>query len=74
MKAEELIKKLKKYPKDIEVCIFDWRKNVYHSNDEPCSEGIEPDFEIEIEKGIGSDFVVLSFENDDYDNFGNKIN
>lgn len=72
MKVSELIKKLKKMPKDTEVCIFDWRKNCFNDDGDGTGIGIEPVKEISLENSdeeTESDFkpfVALGYNNCDY--------
>ena len=66
MKNKELIKKLQQFPNDLEVCIFDWKKSVHNASEEPSSEGIEPEFNVE-EMKEGTPFIALSFSNSDYE-------
>jgi hypothetical protein len=40
MKNEQLIKQLQKFPLDVEVCIFDTKKNEEDASDEPSSSGV----------------------------------
>jgi hypothetical protein len=40
MKNENLIKLLQQFPLDMEVCIFDVKKNEESASDEPTSEGV----------------------------------
>lgn len=47
MKKEELIEKLQKLPDNIEVCVFDWRKNVNDDCGDGSGVGIYPNFIIE---------------------------
>ena len=70
MKVEKLIQELQKMPPNSEVCVFDWRKNIHHADDEPIGKGVEPDFKVEIEDAVPAPFVALSFENDDYNDDG----
>lgn len=68
MKVKELIEQLQKIPQDIEVVVFDWRKNVYNSNgDDPCNIGITPIVEVAHETdSVTKPFVSIYYENDDY--------
>ncbi len=70
MKIGKLISELKKFDPEKEVCIFDWRKSIHNSSDEPNGIVIEDDFKVEIIKNYNSSFVALSFMNDDYTNDG----
>lgn len=74
MKNKDLIAKLQKLPLDTEVCIADWRKNTFHSDGDPCGDGIEPDFTVElVNEDVLIPFIALSFNNDDYID-GGEIN
>ena len=81
MKKSELLEKLARYPDDIEVCIMDWRKNSGEDDGEGnSSAGIYPVFKIgRIPEDVEEDdeettpFLALEFENEDYDNDGNRI-
>lgn len=79
MKKEKLIEELQKIPDGIEVCVFDWRKNLNNDCGDGSSVGIYPDFKVElmvddfIPKG-GAPWVGLNVENDDYDENGLFIN
>lgn len=44
MKNEDLVKLLSKYPPDMEVCIFDTKKNEADASDEPSAAGVYPTF------------------------------
>lgn len=85
MKVSELIKALQEYPQDIEVKIFDWRKNLNDMDEDGSSEGIY-DFNVNMEvlsddeKEYYKDFhdrdfkpfLELSFNSDDYSDEGAK--
>jgi hypothetical protein len=71
MKVSELIETLGKFDKEIEVCIFDHRKNLHFADCEPTSAGIEPAFQIElISEDVTIPFVAISFINHDYTDDG----
>lgn len=71
MIKSELIKKLNEIEGDFEVCIFDWRKNLYHADTEPQSNGIHSKFTVELEKeDVSEQFISLGFENNDYNKDG----
>ena len=90
MKIKTLINKLQKiqqqYP-DIDVVVFDWRKNFGSDYGDGSSEGIYPDFDIvaeiltEDEQKYFAEqhdmeykpFVQLGFNNTDYDDDGNSV-
>lgn len=78
MKKEELIEKLQKLPDNIEVCVFDWRKNVNDDCGDGSGVGIYPNFIIElmgkseIKKGY-KPFLAITIENDDYNECGKLI-
>lgn len=77
MKKEKLIEELQKLPDGIEICVFDWRKNLNNDCGDGSSIGIYPDFEIElmdksqIKKG-SSPFATINIENDDYEEDGTQ--
>lgn len=83
MKVSELIKKLQEFPQDMDVKIFDWRKNLSEDYGDGSSAGIY-DIEVSVED-LSEDeikyleevhgrkfkpFVQLSFESDDYSDEG----
>lgn len=86
MKVSELIKKLQEFPKDMDVRIFDWKKNLSEDCGEGSSSGI---YELKVEKYDLSDldlmtlkeahgrtfkpFVQLTFDSEDYDNEGGRL-
>jgi len=77
MKKEALIAALQALPDGVEVCVFDWRKELHNDpgDGSGCKAGIYPDFQIEMAgedfKAEGSpDFALLGFDNDDYDDDG----
>lgn len=82
MKVSELIECLQAMPQDMDVHIFDWRKNLHTGGGESSPAGIEKvehvevvpsdeDIKLEIEiHGDADDltqFVAIHYENDDYD-------
>lgn len=77
MKKEELIEKLQKLPEGIEICVFDWRKNLNDDCGDGSSVGVYPEFEIEliskdsIPKG-NKPWVAFNIENDDYNEDGTQ--
>lgn len=80
MKKEKLIEELQKLPDGIEVCVFDWRKNLNadYGDGEGCSAGIYPNFDIEVQQKNTipektKPFATLNILNDDYDNNGGRI-
>mgnify|MGYP003484590225 CR=1 FL=1 len=84
MKVSELIKKLQEFPKDMDVQIFDWKKNLSEDFGEGSSAGI---YELKVEGYDLSDleilkevhgrtfkpFVQLTFNSEDYDNEGGRF-
>lgn len=84
MTVKNLIKELEKMPQDVNVNIFDWRKNLHDDWGDGSSEGIYSNFDIhyhELSKDEakyykdihGVDFtpwVGIEFENSDYDDEG----
>lgn len=84
MKVKELISELEKQPQDLEVFIFDWRKNLHDGFGDSTSSGVY-NFEIEhlqIEDKGEQEFyeekydkpfvpwVALAFKSDDYTDDG----
>lgn len=72
MKKEKLIEELQKLPDGIEICLFDWRQNIFnHSGelDDPSNGiGIHDEFKVEhVKENVSKPFAVLSFENSDYE-------
>jgi len=77
MKVEQIIEELQKLPAGIEVCIFDWRRNLSDDNGEGSGEGIHPEFSISMvteEEIVQSSplFAVMTFNNDDYEDDGSR--
>jgi len=79
MKVKQLITELQKMPKDADVCIFDWRKNLFNGGGDSVSDGIEEIKNIEVipdnttvkemKEFDGEDveqWVGIHYENDDY--------
>lgn len=89
MIKSELIKKLNEIQGDPEVKIYDHRKLLHHASDEPTNEGLYGDFDVhQLNDDLSDDeikyteemheftpvpFIVLSFDNDDYTDDGEKI-
>lgn len=77
MTKEELIKIIQKLPDGINVRLFDWRQNLYNDCGDGCSVGIYSKFHIsmlgkeDIQKGT-KPFAVISFDNEDYNDHGQK--
>lgn len=68
MKKEILIEKLQQLPDDIDICIFDWKKNAFYDEEE-SSIGIYPDIEIvdmTTQTGGDTPWIGLSFDNEVY--------
>ncbi len=70
MTVKDLIQELEKHPKDMEVCIADYRKSLFNYDDDGSGIGIEPVFTVEINDSGDETFLALSFDNDDYDEAG----
>jgi hypothetical protein len=66
MKRDDFINELLKLPQDAEVVIFDWRKSI--SGDDENLGVYEP---IVVEENDG-DLILLSFDNVDYSDDGNR--
>ena len=83
MKVSELIKKLQEFPQELEVKIFDWRKNLNEDWGDGSSAGIY-DIEVSMDNYTEDEkeyykerydnefipWVQLSFESDDYSDEG----
>lgn len=83
MKVSDLIKKLQEFPQDLEVKIFDWRKNLNEDWGDGSSAGIY-DIEVSMDNYTEDEkeyykerydkefipWVQLSFESDDYSDEG----
>lgn len=83
MKVSDLIKKLQEFPQDLEVKIFDWRKNLNEDWGDGNSAGIY-DIEVSMDNYTEDEkeyykerydnefipWVQLSFESDDYSDEG----
>jgi len=64
MKNKDLIAILKMFDPEMEVCIFDYQKNLNSSDvDEATSDGIYADFEFFEVTGETKDFLAISFDN-----------
>ena len=71
MNNSELILILNNLPQDAEVCIWDWRKNIFNADDDGNGIGIEPKFTVEyLNENVSTPFIAISFENDDYNDNG----
>lgn len=76
MKNEQLIKQLQKFPLDMEVCIFDTKKNEEDASDEPSSSGVYKSigvFQVHTEKELKElqeefpetqNFIALEFDSE----------
>ena len=69
MKNKDLIEKLKQFPMDMEVCIFDGRKSI-EAGDDSSNVGIHPDFEVYIEM---SDDELIQIREDEGEHVNNWI-
>ena len=67
MKRDDFINELLKLPQDSEVVIFDWRKSI--SGDEDNLGVYEP----LIVEDCDDDFILLSFDNGDYSDNGDRL-
>lgn len=87
MLVEKIIEELQKFPKGTEVCLYDWRKNLRNDVGDGSSEGIYPDFDIEL-RTLKSDeaeffkemhdqeftpWIAIGFNNSDYNEDGDLI-
>ena len=71
MLVEDLILNLSKYPKGTDVVILDWRKNLYHPNDDTEASGIIPNFFVSyLEEDVEVPYIGLVFINEDYSHDG----
>lgn len=67
MKNSELIKALSELPQEMEVCLFDLRKNLHHADEDGSAKGIEDNIDVFIMKEAKpKPFIALGFINDDY--------
>lgn len=75
MIVSELIEHLQKMPQDVNICIFDWRKNLFEGGGDPVPDGIQKVKDIELlpydnededNEEITSKWVSLNYENEDY--------
>lgn len=69
MTVQELIDRLETMPKDAEMSVFDWKKNLYVKRNKGVDNGVVDKVVHVIEgktKG-GGDVVCLLFNNEDYD-------
>lgn len=78
MKVKELIAELQKLPQEMNVNVFDYRKNLFRGGGDSCSDGIEtvtgawivPDDEtLQFMQDRGEDidqWVAINYSNDDY--------
>jgi hypothetical protein len=73
MKKKEFLKLINELPDNAEICVFDWRKNIYESDSDGTSAGIYPNFDIEFIDDAKPKFYALSINNDDYTDDGLKI-
>ena len=85
MKVSELIKKLQEFPQELEVRIFDWRKNLSEDLGDGSYAGIY-DIDVSMDELTQDEkecykefhnkefipFVQLTFESDDYSEEGIK--
>jgi len=78
MRKSELINALNAISEeDFEVCIFDWRQNIYKYDGENA-EGIYSDFKVELENNDSEfrkhdKFISLAFKNEDYSDDGIRL-
>ncbi len=84
MTVKDLIKQLEKMPQDVNVNIFDWRKNLANDWGNGSSEGIYTEFEINYENLTEDEleyyeqsndrkfvpWVSITFHSDDYSDDG----
>lgn len=88
MTVQELINQLETMPKDAPVRLFDWRKNLGLGFGDPSSEGVYDEIDVELQQIEAPDeqeyyknqmdeefvpWVALSFENEDYDDWGETL-
>lgn len=70
MKAKELIKRLEQFDPEMQVCILDWRKNIYNATGDPDDYsngiGIHPIEVVDRETDAEPVFISLYYDNDDY--------
>lgn len=88
MTVQELINELERMPRDMPVCLFDWRKNLGLGFDDNSSEGVYDKYDVSIQEiatedemnyyveQYGEEFkpwVSITFENSDYNDDGELI-
>lgn len=78
MKKSELVKLLEKVPDDMEIGIFDYRKNVRYDFGHGSKVGLYFDFKVEyVDPGDAFDkffpWVALSFANEEFDDSGDPV-
>jgi len=71
MIVKDLIEKLKEMPQEMNVNIFDWRKNLFVGGGDSVSDGITPVEHLEVVTHIDEDdvthqWIAINYENDDY--------
>jgi len=74
MTKGEFLKKIENCPDNMEMVIFDWKKNFHNASEEPNGIGVYSDFEIHNEST--SDEVILialMFDNEEYNEDGSKV-
>lgn len=79
MKVKDFIEKLQEMPQDMNINIFDYRKNMYRGGGDSCSDGVceitsisivpdEETFSLMLENGEDIfQWVAIDYENDDYE-------
>lgn len=72
MKVKDLIEQLEKFPSDLNVCAFDYKKNGEEADEDGAYSGIYD--ELSVYKMSGTDivkystpFVAISFKNNRYE-------
>lgn len=88
MKKEDLINELQKLPDGVEVCVFDWRKNLGDDIGDGSHAGIYSDVEVSMVSMLSDDELVfyeenngieyrpwasISFNSEDYDDCGRCV-
>lgn len=74
MTKGEFFKKIENYPDDMEIVIFDWKKNFHNASEEQNGIGVYSEFEVHAESAENETiFIALMFDNEEYNEDGSKI-
>lgn len=72
MKVHELIKQLQGVPGDMDVMVYDWKRNAFHADADGVSDGVHPDIELHVQTMTNTegeeekevDVLTIQFESD----------